>query len=162
VIFVRSRSAKALNALLNHSSIRQHLVGDDRLDGTELLESGAVFYLSDVGGSIFHQTAPGVWEGHYLFLPEGRGKLARDLALGMIEAFMLEAGRPSLWGRILVGNRPARLFTRSLGFVSAGISGAPLPSEIFIWKQARGRDSRDNHRIEIGNQKGGEGGQLRC
>lgn len=137
--FVRSDRVGALNALLNHPEIRRHLYGSDRLDGADLLAEGALFYLSEYGGALFHGQ-DGIVEGHYLFLPEGRGVVARNLALGMIDACVLQPGHRLLWGRVDVAHRAARLFTRQLGFVSLGIRDAPLPSEVFVWgRHARPR-----------------------
>lgn len=97
-----------------------------------MLDGGA-FYVSEGGGVLFHPWAD-TWEGHYLLLD--RGKAARDLALGILARFMLDVRPKLLWGRVAVSNRPARLFTRRLGFTSLGVrTGIPprpdLEFEIF-------------------------------
>lgn len=132
--FHRSADVAELNRLLNHPSIRPNMGGAGILDGAPLLQSGFM-YLCEHGGALFHGE-DGLVEGHYLFLPSLRGAEAMKMALGMINACVLEPSHRMLWGRVPVQNRAARLFTRKLGFVSLGIRDAPLPSEIFVWKRA--------------------------
>lgn len=103
--------------------------GEGKLDGSVLLDGG-IFYLSEKGGMLFHPSDPGIYEGHFLFLPRSR---PYDLALGMVRACVLEAAHRMLWGRVPVANRAARLFTRRLGFESLGVRAAPFPAEIFVW-----------------------------
>lgn len=131
--FVRSESLEALNGLLNHPLIRPNMAGDDVLDGRPLLDGG-LFYLSDLGGMLFHPSDPGIYEGHYLFT--ARGAPVYEMALGMVHACVLEAAHRMLWGRVPVANRAARIFTRRLGFTSLGIRQRPFPAEIFVWKRA--------------------------
>jgi hypothetical protein len=127
--FNRSHDPAKLNALLNHPRIRPNMGGEGELDGTPLL---GIFYLSDHGGMLFHESDPGLWEGHYLFT----ARAPYDLALGMVRAFMLEARPRMLWGRVPVANRAARLFSRKIGLTSLGIRQRPFPAEIFAWKRA--------------------------
>lgn len=131
--FERCHDAAELNRLLNHPSIRPKMGGEGVLDGTPLL---GIFYLSDGGGMLFHESDPGLWEGHYLFTDP-----SHDLALGMVRAFVLEAQPRLLWGRVPVGNRAARLFTRKLGFKSLGLRAAPFQAEIFVWGRVPCRSS---------------------
>jgi hypothetical protein len=100
--------------------------GQGILDGTPLLD---IFYLSAAGGMLFHGSG-GVYEGHYLFTAPA----PCELALGMVHACMLE-GAELIWGRVPVGNRAARIFTRKIGFNSLGLRERPFPAEWF-WKMA--------------------------
>lgn len=126
--FERCRDLAELNRLLNHPVIRPHMGGEGELDGKLLLDIG-IFYLSDDGGMLFHESDPGLWEGHYLFTR----RAPYNLALGMVCAFVLEAQPRLLWGRVPVANRAARLFTRKIGLTSLGIRQRPFPAEIFVW-----------------------------
>lgn len=124
--FHRSHDAGELNRLLNHPRIRPNMGGEGELDGSGLL---GVFYLSDHGGMLFHESDPGLWEGHWLFTsPAPYG-----MALAMVEKFVLEVKPKMLWGRVPVANRAARLFTRRIGFESLGLRAAPFQAEIFVW-----------------------------
>lgn len=120
--FQRSHDVEALNALLNHPRIRPNMGGEGVLDGAPLLD---IFYLSDTGGMLFHGSE-GIYEGHYLFTAPA----PYELALGMVRACMLEEAE-LVWGRVPVGNRAARIFTRRIGFTSLGIRAAPFQAEIF-------------------------------
>ncbi len=124
--FRRCDDVGELNRLLNHPAIRPNMGGEGELDGAPLLHA---FYLSDHGGMLFHESDPGLWEGHYLFTAPAPYKLA----LGMVHAFVLDKAPKLLWGRVPVANRPARMFTRKLGFTSLGIRERPFPAEIFAW-----------------------------
>ncbi len=127
--FHSSRDVAELNHLLNHPRIRPHMGGEGYLDGTPLM---GAFYTSEHGGMLFHESEPGLWEGHWLFLAPNPKKLA----LGILAQFMLDEQPKLLWGRVPVGNRAARLFTRSMGFTSLGLRECPFLAEIFVWGQS--------------------------
>lgn len=105
--------------LLNHPDIRPAMGGDGWLDA-ELLPPH--IYLGDErGGMLFIENATGIYEVHYLFTAEIRGGEALKIASGMILALMLDHDAKMIWGSVPIGNRPARIFTRKLGFTSLGI-----------------------------------------
>ncbi len=128
--FTRCYDIAELNRLLNHPRIRPYLGTDGKswIDGAPLM---GLFYLSDQGGMTFHESEPGLWEGHYLFTERG----CFDLALGMVHACVLEARPKMIWGRVPVQNKAGRMFTRKLGFTSLGICERPFPAEIFVWQR---------------------------
>jgi hypothetical protein len=108
--------------------------GEGDLDGAPLM---GVLYLSDQGGMLFHESDPGLWEGHWLF----HARAPYGTALAMVRKFVLSEKPKLLWGRVPVANRAARLFTRKLGFTSLGIRERPFPAEIFVWGRTSCRSS---------------------
>lgn len=100
--------------------------GESWIDGEPMME---VFYLSDQGGMLFNEAEGELWEGHLLF----HAPAPYGTALAMVENFVLSEKPKLLWGRIPVGNRPARLFTRKIGFTPLGIRECPFAAEIFVW-----------------------------
>lgn len=101
--------------------------GEGVLDGAPLMERGGFLYLSGDEGMFFHRSAPGIFEGHFLFLQRGQ----YGTALAMVEQVMVEAAHRCLWGRVPVQNRAAALFTRRLGFDCLGVRAAPFEAHIF-------------------------------
>lgn len=144
----RSSDVAELNRLLNHPRIRPHVGGEGYADGQAILDAGAMFYLSDQGGAIFHEGEPGIWEGHCLF----HGRAPYKLALGMIRALIYAVNPKLLWGAVRTENRAARLFTRKLGFTSLGFrERLGHQHEIFVWSDAlNGRNPGHFH----GGRKG--------
>lgn len=103
--------------------------GEGELDGTPLL---GVFYTSDQGGMLFHESDPGLWEGHWLFT----ARAPYGMALAMVKQFVYEMDPKLLWGSIGIGNRAARLFTRRLGFTSLGVrKRLGHEQEFFVWER---------------------------
>lgn len=89
-------------------------------------------YGEDAG--CFIEVAPGRWEGHYLC--KNRGKTAFTAAKNVIEKMFSYEDVSILTGLISISNKPARLFTRKLGFSSLGEVTYPDGDyELFILKR---------------------------
>ena len=60
------------------------------------------------------------WRGHYLFGDRLRGRRAKNVAERMLNTVFTRHEAAAIFGTIWVGNRPARLMTRALGFEPTG------------------------------------------
>lgn len=77
--------------------------------------------ISDHGFFFLEPITPSVLEAHMAFSPEGRGKEALHAARAGLRYCFTALDAFVVIGRIPVEDRPARLFTRMIGFRSAGI-----------------------------------------
>jgi hypothetical protein len=65
--------------------------------------------------SLWEWSAPGVWEGHSLFLPSARGKKAVQAGRAMVE-WMLDNDARLLFGLTPIRMRHAMAYNRMIGF----------------------------------------------
>lgn len=111
------------NRIANHPAVRPYLA----------LHGGALDFSPCIGSpdhrvltngrdaaAVFEWSAPGVWEGHTLFLPTCRGRRAVETGKAFC-AWMFADGADILWGNTTSILRHVRWFNRRLGFEPAGI-----------------------------------------
>jgi hypothetical protein len=96
---------------------------------TTLLSKHCIFFLEPLTSSIL--------EAHMVCSPEGRGKEAlRAARTGLGYAFDM-LGAAIVIGRIPVADRPARLFTRIIGFKSDGVRPREPKGPLVEWFEMR-------------------------
>lgn len=77
--------------------------------------------MGDVDGMVvFYHEGGGRYDGHYLFPPWTRGKDILTRGRAFIRTMFTEHGATALRGQTPLGNRPARMVNRALGFVPVG------------------------------------------
>ena len=77
----RVLEASRLNEIANDDSVRRWMGGKGELDFTLPLKDVANIALmanEENGAYFFHRVGDGVYEGHSMFLPSGRGGYAAD------------------------------------------------------------------------------------
>jgi len=117
-----------INALINHPSIFPHVSCGMPfpLDIADVLaQEGVVAYDGAVGAVIFEPVVddgPGVYEGHYFFLPEGRGKVAIRFGQQALRCMFERHNARLIWGYTPWDNVAARAFNRLVGLKSFGKS----------------------------------------
>lgn len=119
---VREADATRINAVVNHDAVRPRVTmpGQGALDLTEAVADrrNVILMTEDgLGGIVFHQHEPGIYEAHTQFLPEARGRDALAAVKAMIAYMFTATDAMELLTRCPVGNRPAEALTRSVGGV---------------------------------------------
>lgn len=105
-------------------------------DAAELM-ARVTTLISEHGGFFLEPITPSVLEAHMFYLPKGRGKEALHAArTGLGYAFDM-LGALVVFGRIPVEDRPARLFTRMIGFASVGVREREPGGPIVEWFEMR-------------------------
>lgn len=136
-MIVRATDASLHNYIANHPEVKPTLgYNEGYTDFTPLLRHpGDYVLLSDGAGAaaIFEWSAPNVWQGHSMFLPECRGKEGMASAKAMCR-WMFDYGANMLWGMTPLDNRAAQMFNRLLGFREAGtgIDAANVEVRYFV------------------------------
>jgi len=78
MLLKRTMDATFLNGVANHPDVRPALGGEGKLDQGPLLANPENVALEgEHGGFVAIKLAPGLYECHSMFLPEGRGKAAQ-------------------------------------------------------------------------------------
>lgn len=123
-MIVRHRDALLHNLIANDPSVRPTFgYHEGYTDFTPLLDVPETYVLLSNGknmASIWEWSAPGVWQGHSIALPEVRGRQAIDVGRAMCRYMFDEVGARLLWGMTPLAHRPAQMFNRLLGFQEAG------------------------------------------
>lgn len=88
---------------------------------------------------IFEWSAPGVYQMHTMSLPGTRGKAMMQDAKEMIRAVFTTYRADMIWGQTPIGNRPARLFNRLVGAVSAGFGAHHIAGSVEYFRNSRAR-----------------------
>lgn len=116
----RETDAGLVNAIANHPQVRPTFgYHDGATDLSALFEHpDAYVVLSDGKGAaaIFEWSAPGVWQGHSVFLPESRGEYGIAAGKAMCRWMFDEMGARMLWGMTPLRHKAAQAFNRLLGF----------------------------------------------
>lgn len=88
-------------------------------DNSSLFQPNSTHVVLEDGGSCmpFVNTAPGVFDMHFLFPPAARGKQALISAKAMVHEMLTRYGATRITGSISRSHRAARWFCRQLGFV---------------------------------------------
>lgn len=93
--------------------------------------------ISDHGFFFLEPITPSVLEAHMTFEREGRGAEALHAARAGLAYCFGVLGALVVFGRIPVEDRPARLFTRIIGFTSCGIRPHHDDSHLVEWFELR-------------------------
>ena len=88
--------------------------------------------------SIFDWSAPGVWQGHSMFLPRRRGKEGIQSAKDMI-GWMFDHGAQIIWGMTPTSEdyRRVHMFNRLIGFKARGLRTDAAGREVRLFKMER-------------------------
>lgn len=121
----RDEATALLNALANEPANLTQL-GYEWIDLSSFFDRPGNLAIGDERGvGLFAETEPGVFEGHYLFRCNTRGKAALHLARDIItHLFTLHDAR-AIVGRVPDANKASRLLSRALGFTPQGASVSP-------------------------------------
>jgi hypothetical protein len=129
----RETGATLVNRIANHPAVLPYfdLGKRDALDFTPCIESDEYRILSNGGDAvaIFEWSAPGVWEGHTMFLPTCRGRSAVEAGKALC-GWMFDHGATMLWGQTPSILRHVRWFNHRIGFEPAGIGLHPVHGEV--------------------------------
>lgn len=108
-----------------------HLFSDEGITREYLSEVKHRFYEAGNDAGCFIEKYPGVWESHYLCTSRGREALSATHAV--LREFFTNEDAALITGVIRTENRPAKLFTRKVGFTSLGVVSYPEGDyELFI------------------------------
>lgn len=134
----RETDATLVNSIANHPEVRPTFgYHEGATDLSELLDHpDAYVMLSDgrMAASIFEWSAPGVWQGHSIFLPESRGEYGIAAAKAMCRWMFGIMGARMLWGMTPLTHHAARLFNRLVGFRAEGeiVDEADIRCQLFV------------------------------
>jgi RimJ/RimL family protein N-acetyltransferase len=122
VTIVRETDATRINAVVNHEAVRPWVTmpGQETLDLSDVVADprNVVLMTEDgMGGIVFHQHEPGIYEAHTQFLPEARGRAALAAVHEMIDHMFVATDCMELLTRCPAGNRPAEALARAVGGV---------------------------------------------
>jgi len=137
-MIVRHRDALLHNLIANDPSVRPTFgYHEGYTDLTPLVDMPETYVLLSNGrnaASIWEWSAPDVWQGHSIFLPEARGRTGIDAGRQMCRYMFDEIGAKMLWGMTPLTHRPAQLFNRLLGFQEAGtgVDAADIEVRYFV------------------------------
>lgn len=136
---IRSFDADAVNALVNHPTIRPGVGGVGDLDLTQAVETlSNWFLLGEYGGFACCWSGPGIYEVHTFILPEGRGRWAID-AVSDAVAIMTAEGAELLWTRVDPAAAHTKRFCKLTGFERAGVNPLDLGSGLVEYEIYRRR-----------------------
>ena len=114
----RTMDAEFLNRVANHSDVRPWLgFGAADVNLQPLLDDlGNVALVTGHGGFVFHQTEPGYYEAHSLFLPEGRGRGACEAARAAEYYLFTRTNAVEIVTKVPANNQAALGLARLAGF----------------------------------------------
>jgi hypothetical protein len=117
--------AETANRIANLPGVLPHVApGFVALDLSPFFRSRWNVALGDGDGmALFGWMRPGVYEGHFLFVPGRGGNLARGR--GFLRTMFTDYAASTIVGHTPVDNLPARALTRALGFTPQGASVSP-------------------------------------
>jgi hypothetical protein len=124
IVIRRHFDAELHNRIANHAEVRPtfgYHVGPTDLSPV-FAEPDNYVLLSDGDGaaSIYEWSAPDVWQGHSIFMPESRGKYGVAAAKAMLRYMFDEMGAVMVWGLTPLEHRAAHVFNRAVGMVRGG------------------------------------------
>jgi hypothetical protein len=116
---VRTFDADLVSSLINHPTILPWVSfpGQSEIDLTDHVMDDRNYALkADAGVFFLHCIAPGIYEAHSLFLPEGRGHAAKQAAIAGMAYMFGDTDCEEILARCPKGNLAVLVFTRSLKF----------------------------------------------
>lgn len=152
----RETNARLVNAIANHPAVLPYfdIAKTGALDFSELFERPAEYAVVSNGVDavgLFEWSAPGVWQGHTMFLPSCRGQRAITDGRAICRWALDNLGG-MIWGQTPLLLRHVRWFNRQLGFERAGIGFHHVSGEVefFVMRKSNGRTS-DCSRGDLGS-----------
>ena len=130
----QTEDADEINVIINHPEVYPHVAHGELppLDVAPLMNGRNIFIMSEGGGFAFIHICENLYEGHYYFLPEYRGKYAINTAKECLN--WLAQREITLIGRTPLKNKSARLFNKLIGMERVGIG---KDVEIWSWRLER-------------------------
>lgn len=116
----RTHDAILIRAMLLQPEVAPNMTWGSDLDAG-IADDRNVVLVDGASAAIFEWSAPNVYEGHMLFLPPIRGRLAITRGAAFLREMFAAYGARMIWGRVKEANRAARWIARQLGFASAGM-----------------------------------------
>ena len=139
-MIVRATTADVHNYIANHPEVKPTICYHEGFaDFTPVLEHPDQYILlhdNEGAASAFEWSAPGVWQGHSMFLPRRRGKEGIQSAKDMIQ-WMFDYGATMIWGQTPLDNRAAQMFNRLIGFKAngTGVHHVAGPVRYFVFER---------------------------
>lgn len=113
----RTMDAAFLNGVANHADVRPWLGGQGALDLTEAVADPANIALQgEFGGFVAIKLEQGVFECHSMFLPEGRGPLAKAAMAEGLRYLFVQSDCIQVVTKCPAGNGAALGAARGMGF----------------------------------------------
>jgi hypothetical protein len=132
-VITRISDAAAINRIANHPAVLPYFDLGKRgaLDFAPCVASDdyRVLMCGTDAAALFEWSAPGVWEGHTMFLPTCRGRRAVEAGKALC-GWMFDHGADMLWGNTPSIHRHIGWFNRRIGFEPAGIGLHPVLGEV--------------------------------
>jgi hypothetical protein len=141
-VIVRATTADVHNYIANHPEVKPTFGYQEGLtDLSPLFEHPEQYILlhdNEGAASIFDWSAPGVWQGHSMFLPRRRGKEGIQSAKDML-GWMFDYGAKMIWGMTPTSDdfRRAHIFNRLLGFRACGFRTDGAGREVCLFEMER-------------------------
>lgn len=110
-----------IHAMLLHPQVAPNMTWSYPELERNLSDDRHIVLLDGMSAALFEWSAPGVYEGHMIFLPPVRGRLAIERGRAFLREMAGNYGARMIWGRVLVRNRAARWISRQMGLVSHGV-----------------------------------------
>ncbi len=109
--------ATFINEVANHPEVRPFIGGEGPLDlGPTCLNPANFVLLAEHGGWLLHPKAPGTYELHTLFLPEGRGKAYFVAAIEALRWVFTRTDCVEIFTQVPDDNGGARMAAKIVGF----------------------------------------------
>jgi RimJ/RimL family protein N-acetyltransferase len=106
-----------LNSVINHPEVRPWVGGEGEVDVTaQLINPSNVALVNEFGGFILIQHTPGSYEVHSQFLPEGRGRSAREAMREGFDYMFTRTNCEQVITQVPDNNRAAAGLARLAGF----------------------------------------------
>lgn len=114
----REHHAARLNRIANHPSVYPFIKGwkTGAIDlAAAVVDPRNILLTGRYGAVLFHQRQPGLYEGHSMALPEGRGRWMLGFAEAAIHWMFSRSDAMELITRCPQGNAPALALTKRIG-----------------------------------------------
>jgi len=141
MIIERHNTAEKINEIVNHPSVYPWVCGNitGPLDLTEVVANERnVALFCDLGGVLFFQHQPGLYEAHTQVLPEARGVGTLDIVRQALRWMFTKTDAVEIVTRVPHGNGAAQAlvkaikgvyeFTNQKGWVK---DGEPIPADVY-------------------------------
>ena len=126
-----SKDIPKLNKILNHPEVIEGAaIGmDGPLDIRAAFASDCVVLVDNFGGVVFSPSSENEYEGHFFFLPEGRGRHAIEASKEALNIIFAK-GAEKIVAAIPKSYKSSRLMARWVGLTSTGIGPSDYGGEI--------------------------------
>lgn len=137
----RTRSARLVDAIVNHPSIRPTIEwGSHRIESADFLSDERNLVLADENGiAILAYREPGIYQAHLAFIPEGRGAVMLKSCRKALDSLFTEYGAKIIYAKIPNQLKASKLACRWLGFTSLGPDDTGLQETFMLERDDHGR-----------------------